>query len=282
MYQIIARWLRLAFPTYIIVFYTLSMFIYTGDGPAFYEVVEHNIIEPLREYWWTIILFIQNVKPWEGFQGIYWISFVANDLQFYILIMMPSIYLYLSTKRAVVLSYLIALIALSIVYVFYVSALNDFSSILTIKDNLMFNELYRRPFGPMGYYALGILLSLFYFEYQQAISNRDLRTRKAYRFLSYIGRSKKRQYTLQTIGALVMVFVLFIRFTSFQDSDGVKGRWGVLLNSLFNCLAGHLFTWGLVLVFLPIFIGRLTIIRDIFASSFFRPFARVSFTAMLI
>jgi len=39
------------------------------------------------------------------------------------------------------------------------------STLLTIDDDKMFNELFRRPFGPAGYYALGILLSIFYFEY---------------------------------------------------------------------------------------------------------------------
>jgi len=79
--------------------------------------------------------------------------------------MMPSIFLYLSRKRALVLCYLIGLMVLSIGYVFSVCNFNDFSSILMIRNNNMFNELYRRPFGPMGYYALGILLSIFYFEY---------------------------------------------------------------------------------------------------------------------
>ena len=96
------------------------MFIYTGDGPAFFNVVNFNIIGPLKEYWWTFFLFVQNVVPWENLPGIFWAGFVANDLQFYALIMMPSIYLYLSRKRALVLCYLIGLMLLSIGYVFTV------------------------------------------------------------------------------------------------------------------------------------------------------------------
>ena len=38
----------------------------------------------------------------------------------------------------------------------------------------------------------------------------------------------------------------------------------------------------MVLLFLPIFLGKLSIVRDIFASSFFRPLARISFSALLI
>lgn len=91
-----------------------------------------------------------------------------------------------------VLGYLMSIVTISIAYVFYVTVTNDFSSMLTIKDYKMFNELYRRPFGPMGYYALGIMLSIFYFEYSQAISNRELRKRNAFKFMSFIGKTKNR------------------------------------------------------------------------------------------
>lgn len=92
--------------------------------------------------------------------------YVANDLQFYALVMMPSIFFYhRRTARWLVLSYLSFLIIGSISYLFWVSYANDFSSMLTIKDNTMFDEVFRRPFGPVGFYALGILLSIFYFEY---------------------------------------------------------------------------------------------------------------------
>lgn len=56
--QILARWLRLAFPTYIIVLFTLSMFIFVGSGPQFMQVINYNILDPLKNYWWTILLFI--------------------------------------------------------------------------------------------------------------------------------------------------------------------------------------------------------------------------------
>ena len=52
---------------------------------------------------------------------------------------------------------------------------NSFTTILVINDNNMLNEIFKRPFGPVGYYAFGILLAIFYFEYTQAISNRELR-----------------------------------------------------------------------------------------------------------
>jgi hypothetical protein len=78
--QVLARWLRLAFPTYIIVLFTLSMYVYLGSGPAFYSVINYNIIEPLSKHWFEILLFVQNFLPLGALPGLYWLHFVANDL----------------------------------------------------------------------------------------------------------------------------------------------------------------------------------------------------------
>ncbi len=108
--------------------------------------------------------------------------------------MMPSIYLYHNQnafgskyRRWIVIGYLLALIGFSSVYILVCSLASHFSSILTIVDNVMFDEIYRRPFGTVGYYALGILLSISYFEFTLAVSQRELRKRNVYRLLYYIG-----------------------------------------------------------------------------------------------
>ena len=62
--QVLARWLRLAFPTYIIVFFTLFMFQTLGSGPVFTNAITNTLIIPLQTSWWGILLFIQNVHPW--------------------------------------------------------------------------------------------------------------------------------------------------------------------------------------------------------------------------
>jgi hypothetical protein len=42
---------------------------------------------------------------------------------------------------------------------------------VSINKYDMYYIIYRRPFAPVGYYALGIMLSIFYFEYTQASRN---------------------------------------------------------------------------------------------------------------
>ena len=88
---------------------------------------------------------------------------------------------------------------------------------LNVMDNNMFDYLFRAPFGPVGYYSLGIMLSIFYFEYSQAVPNRELRKRNAYKFMSYIGRTKATQFTFQLLGLFLVFFTVFIRYWSFVN-----------------------------------------------------------------
>ena len=199
---------------------------------------------------------------------------------------MPAISVYQrKSKRWLVLTFLVLLIILSISYLFWVSITNEFSSILVIKDNTMFNAIYRRPFGPVGFYALGILLSIFYFEYSQSVANKELGKKKASRFMRYVGKNRKRILSCQLIGAITILFVVFIRYTSFGGNITPalvdKGTWFQLFNSLYTAFAPYLFIAGFVLAFIPVFIGKLSILRDIFASQFFRPLARLSYSAFL-
>jgi len=56
--QVLARWLRLAIPTYIILIFALTLFSFFGSGPAFPYQNENFLQGPLRQDWWAIVLFI--------------------------------------------------------------------------------------------------------------------------------------------------------------------------------------------------------------------------------
>ena len=79
--------------------------------------------------------------------------------------------------------------------------------------------------------------------------------------------------------------MIFIRYTSYGFITSLtevdQGIWPPVLNAIFNSVATYLFIIAFVLVFIPIFMGKLSIIRDIFASSFFRPLARLSYSALM-
>lgn len=80
--------------------------------------------------------------------------------------MIPTIYYYQKRNmRRFVLFYLAFLIIGSMVYLGLMTYLNEFSTLLTVDKENMFDELFRYPFGPIGYYALGIMIAIFYFEF---------------------------------------------------------------------------------------------------------------------
>lgn len=80
--------------------------------------------------------------------------------------MIPTIYYYQKRNmRRFVLFYLAFLIICSMVYLGLMTYLNEFSTLLTVDKENMFDELFRYPFGPIGYYALGIMIAIFYFEF---------------------------------------------------------------------------------------------------------------------
>ncbi len=112
-------------------------------------------------------MFLNNIYPIGLNQGIYWMSFVANLFWYYVIVMIPSVYFYQRKNyRNLVLFYLNFLIFSSIGYLFIMTFIYNFSTLLTTDIENMFDELFRYPFGPVGYYAMGIMLSIFYFEYQ--------------------------------------------------------------------------------------------------------------------
>ena len=59
----------------------------------------------------------------------------------------------------------------SISYLFVMTMMNEFSSMMTVDEESTYDELFRFPLGAVGYYAFGILLAIFYFEYSQSVSN---------------------------------------------------------------------------------------------------------------
>lgn len=59
--MIFSRWLRLSFPTYIILLFTYGLFPYFGSGPMFTYANSMFLEKKISEYWWTIILFVSNV-----------------------------------------------------------------------------------------------------------------------------------------------------------------------------------------------------------------------------
>lgn len=91
---ILGRWFRLAFPTYLVLLFASTVFVYLGSGPIYISNSQQNLQNLVEEYWWTILFFISNLVPWNKDVGLYWLFYLANELQFFILILIPTLYFY--------------------------------------------------------------------------------------------------------------------------------------------------------------------------------------------
>jgi peptidoglycan/LPS O-acetylase OafA/YrhL len=146
--QVLARWVRLAFPAYFVLLIALNITPLLASGPVYMYFNQRDILEEIEKNWWSYLIMINNVYPENGYYGLYWLAFVANEMQFYIFVMMPAIYFYQKRQmRRVVLGFLACLILSSILFLSITTYIYSFSTILTFDIKRMYDYIFRYPFG---------------------------------------------------------------------------------------------------------------------------------------
>nr|XP_002741291.2 PREDICTED: nose resistant to fluoxetine protein 6-like [Saccoglossus kowalevskii] len=70
-----------------VVFFNTYLFVYLGDGPMA-EGYRTSLQNPCEQYWWTNLLYINNIVPWpaalaDQCYGVAW--YLANDMQFHVI-----------------------------------------------------------------------------------------------------------------------------------------------------------------------------------------------------
>ena len=63
---------------------------------------------------------------------MYWLYFISNELQFFIVVLIPTLVLYKKNLRKIALFYLLTLIIESIAYLITITAIYDYSTLITI------------------------------------------------------------------------------------------------------------------------------------------------------
>ena len=78
------RWYRLAPALGFLILSCLYLFPFLVSGPVAY-MYKTNAIESCNSYWWTNLLFINNLYPWNmNDQCVGWTWYLANDFQFFL------------------------------------------------------------------------------------------------------------------------------------------------------------------------------------------------------
>ena len=75
------RWFRLVTPAGYCILLSVFIFKYFGDGPKFFG--SWNMY--CDKYWWSSLLFINNLVPWNEPSCIGWFWYLANDFEFFLI-----------------------------------------------------------------------------------------------------------------------------------------------------------------------------------------------------
>ena len=77
---------RIIIPLGLVIAAYLTFYIYLGNGPVWNQRVQSGI-QGCKDQWYYALLFISNMIPWENCgQCIGWVWYLANDMQFFLLL----------------------------------------------------------------------------------------------------------------------------------------------------------------------------------------------------
>eukprot|EP01129_Flabellula_baltica_P005159 TRINITY_DN1843_c0_g1_i1.p1 TRINITY_DN1843_c0_g1~~TRINITY_DN1843_c0_g1_i1.p1 ORF type:complete len:679 (-),score=89.89 TRINITY_DN1843_c0_g1_i1:548-2542(-) len=248
------RFLRLT-PTYL---FMLLVFTYIypqlGSGPYYYFDDVKPIVQSCVDYWWTNILYINNIFPWTlGEECIGWGWYLANDMQFF-LITPPLLLLYVKKPALSIIS-LCSLFVGSAIAIGSISISNNFTATTSLNEEYS-NLIYTKPWGRIGPYIVGVLFGIFVNKFPNV----------------NLGRVKR--YICYIVG----VGLIFVMIYSPYYSE----NWSTAVNILYICLSRSLFVFGMGLLCVTCYYGHGGIFRFIFCSNIFTVTARLTFSAYLV
>lgn len=164
----IKRFLRLT-PTYFfILFFYIKILPQLESGP-FWNLLEKDI-EFCNKYWWTNLLYMNNLYPSDS-SGCYAVTwYLANDFQFFLMVPFFALFAVYSVKNYThLLSIVILLIGctISIVFAFIESYKNNWS--INIYDATFlsgyFPNYYTKPWFRCPPYLFGMILAIIWYYY---------------------------------------------------------------------------------------------------------------------
>ena len=78
------RYFRLIFPIAAVTLFSVSLMKFTAEGPLWNQFAQ-NGADKCKKYWWTNLLFIQNIYPWRLLdECVGWTWYLAIDMQLFL------------------------------------------------------------------------------------------------------------------------------------------------------------------------------------------------------
>lgn len=276
--SVVGRVLRM-WPTYIFILVLVNFIISDwGHGPK-WDQVKDVIQDDCSEYWWTNLLFINNIYPWAT--GNYCIGqswYLAADIQIF-LMTIPVIIVYLKFPKhyawiltgLLLLSSLIYRLVMSSHYKIYISFLNpDFS-----QDK--YNYVHTNGFARIAPYFTGIF-SGFVMNYRKNKKSNDF----IVKFLDHFYSSKIKAYISFVLGFVLFNIALWVPYKAWSDKDGDFMGYSTGGNVAFMGFYNLLSAFGYSFMFLPMLYEMIPLASLILSLDIWIPIAKSTFSIYFI
>jgi len=153
-YYYIYRFFRISSLYYLFIFVAIKIIPKLGSGPVYnWRLLSYNTCQ---QYWWTNILYINNIVPVLSCLGHTW--YMALDMQFFLV--SPLFIVLLYKNRRIGLSVIATVMVASVAIVGVITAVNKHNVNLFADPDFVSNikYLYCKPYFRINAYLIGIVL----------------------------------------------------------------------------------------------------------------------------
>uniref|UniRef100_A0A7S3P2S4 Acyltransferase 3 domain-containing protein n=1 Tax=Euplotes crassus TaxID=5936 RepID=A0A7S3P2S4_EUPCR len=264
-------------PTILLLFALFFAFFgFLGSGPLWKPYVDNEIAQ-CKTGWWPTVLFIQS---WH-FTGACFVQlwYLSNEMTYFLFV--PIIVLAYLNSKLIGYSIVAFFNVISIILPFIFSHIRG-HSITILKDPAAeyMTEIYNYPWTRSGAYFVGVLFGILYFEYAKSGSDPFYRISLGARFYNLFKKNTLLCYISFFLSSIVMLF--FIIFPRIELHDLNERKLSQIPSDFFNAFHRSTFVAALGFFLAPIFVGRLSLIKDFFGTRLWAPWAKVTFVAYLI
>lgn len=277
------RYYRLIFPMIFCTLIALYVMQYVGDGPLYGLVMnsEQSFRKQCERYWWTNLLFINNLYPWAlADECIGWVWYLANDFQFFII--SPLIIFVYCRSRIMGYSILYTLIFLCIFYNGFLSGYYNLGPQAVQGDKINSSDyIYNKPWARMSTYLIGAIFGFAYFEKSKKDKYPYLHNTIANKYFDLMTESGIYCYVQAFIGfGMMLLFVIPLR--NFIKNCTETNCWSLGTTILFTSFFRVGFIIGMLFVILPTLCNRFTLIKKLLSAEVFIVGARLTYSVYLI
>jgi peptidoglycan/LPS O-acetylase OafA/YrhL len=226
------------------------------------------------KYWAWHLFFLNNIVPWDKHDTcMSWTWYLANDMQFYILVPF-LVRLYYKNRNYFYYAIVIAVFICKMIQIVII-IMNSLSiSYFTYSDEY-WTIYYVKPYSRLPVYLVGVLAGCSYYSFKRE----DPEGQRIAKVLEAIKYSKLRGLVSAILGVVIMqLMVVFMQLINNAPNNGNQE-----VNLLYLVFARPMFIIGFSMFFLPILVGSAIVapFRRFLSHSFWIPFSRLSFGAYL-